>query len=41
MNWQYYVGRKHEREHIKKELVELIEEKKTKTEIVLYIINKL
>jgi hypothetical protein len=37
MNWQYYLGRKHERNTIKKDLIKLIQEKKTKTEIVDYI----
>jgi len=41
MNWQYYVGRKHERDFIKKDLIKLVEERKTKTEIVQYIINQL
>jgi hypothetical protein len=37
MNWEYYVGRKHERENIKKDLVQLINEKKTKMEIKQFI----
>jgi hypothetical protein len=41
-DWSSYrVGRKHERENIKKDLMKLVEEKKTKTEIVQYIKNQL
>ncbi len=34
MNSMYYVGRKHERQSIKKELNQLVEEKKKKSEII-------
>lgn len=37
MNSMYYVGRKHERQAIKKDLMRLVEEKKTKTELIEHI----
>ena len=38
MNWgSYRVGRKHEKEAIKNDLMKLIEDKKTKDEIIEFI----